>query len=100
MAKRKKSAKGIPVKTDPASVEKETIERVSHTLAKIGNFLARWDASDIKPTNMLPEVVKIRRFRDALLNWQRIAMRARGEVDEESRMRRLHDFVLICDSYS
>lgn len=100
MAKSKKSAKGIPVRADAASVEKETIRRVDRTIATIGKFLAKWDDSDIKPRNMLPEIVKIRKFQDALMNWQRIAVRAQGGGDEESRMRRLHDFVVICDSYS
>jgi len=100
MAKSKKSAKGIPVRADTVSVEKETIRRVDRTIATIGRFLAKWDASDIKPKNMLPEIVRIRKFHDALLNWQRMAVRAQGEGDEESSLRRLHDFVVICDSYS
>ncbi len=100
MAKSKKSAKGIPVRADAVSVEKETIRRVDRTIATIGKFLAKWDASDIKPKSMLPEIVKIRKFHDALLGWQREAVRAQGKEDEESRLRRLHDFVVMCNSYS
>jgi hypothetical protein len=100
MAKKNKSAKGIPVRADAASVEKETIRRVDRTIATIGKFLAKWDASDIKPKNMLPEIVRIRKFHDALLSWQRDAVRAQGREDEESRLRRLHDFVVMCNSYS
>lgn len=95
-----KAGRRIPVRTDTVSVEKDTIRRVNHTIATIESFLVKWDASDIKPRNMFPEVVKIRKFRDALLNWQRGAVRAQEGEDEESRLRRLQDFVVICNSYS
>ena len=104
MAKRrnpkKAAAKKIPVRTDTVSVENETIKRVNHTIATIERFLAKWNASDIKPRNMLPEIVKIRKFHYALSNWQSGAVRAQGRENEESRLRRLQDFVAICNSYS
>ncbi len=96
----KEAAKRIPIKTDIVSVEAETIKRVNKTIATIEEFLARWDASSIKPDDMFPQVVKIRQFHDALLGWQKTAVRAQGRETEESRLKRLRDFVLIIRSYS
>ncbi len=97
---RKETEKRIPVKTDMASVEAETIKRVNKTLSSIEEFLARWDASGVKPDDMFPQVVKIRQFHDALLGWQKTAVKAQGRETEESRLKRLRDFVLIIRSYS
>ncbi|MCI0504245.1 hypothetical protein L0Y65_06075 [Candidatus Micrarchaeota archaeon] len=92
--------KKVPVRTDSASVEDETIRRVNKTLTSIEDFLARWDAAKTKPDDMFPGVVKMRQFRDALSLWQREAVKAKGRKDEESRIKRLKDFVLICRMYS
>jgi hypothetical protein len=98
MPKKKTSRKKIPVKTDVASVEKETIKRVGRAISVIENFLAKWDSSFAKPGSMLPQITRIKRFHDALVKWQREAMRSQG--DEEKSLRRLHDFVTICHTYS
>ena len=49
---------------------------------------------------MYPHVQKIKRFQDALTTWQKEALRARSKADDETRMKRLRDFVLICRTYS
>jgi len=90
----------VPKKTDISSVEEATIERVNRTLTSIEGFLAKWDASSIKPDDMFPQIVKVRQFRDALHNWQREALKARGGWNEQSSMRRLREFVLLCRTYS
>ncbi len=109
MAKRKPAPKasiyrkdvaGIPTRTDPVSVEEETIRRVDRTLGTIGDFLARWSSSGLKPESMYPHVQRIKRFQQALTSWQREAVRARSRADDEARMKRLRDFVLICRTYS
>jgi hypothetical protein len=97
---RSASERRIPDKRNMTSVEETTISRVDRTISTIEEFLARWDASKIKPDDMFPQVVKIKRFKDALLAWQKEAVRARGKADDESRMKRLRDFVLICRTYS
>ncbi len=90
----------MPVKTDIASVEDETMKRVNHTITTIEDFLAKWDASKIKPDDMFPQILKIRQFHDALSGWQRDALKARGKEGEGGRIKRLRDFVLICRTYS
>lgn len=96
----KKDVAGIPVRTDPVSVEEETIRRVDKTLGAIGDFLSRWDSSGLKPESMYPHVQRMKRFKEALVGWQKEAVKARSRADEESRMKRLRDFVLICRTYS
>jgi hypothetical protein len=96
----RKNVKRVPVKTDSVSVEEQTIRRVNKTLTSIENFLARWDASRMKPDEMLPQIIKIRQFRQALERWQTEAVKSKGSSDEQSRIRRLRDFVLICRTYS
>jgi hypothetical protein len=90
----------VPKKTDISSVEEATIERVNRTLTSIEGFLAKWDSSNIKPDDLFPQVVKVRQFRDALHNWQREALKSRGAWNEQSSMRRLREFVLLCRTYS
>ncbi len=97
---RKETGRRIPVKTDMASVEAETVKRVNRTITTLEEFLARWDASGVKPDDMFPQVVKIRQFHDALLGWQKGAVRAQGRETDESRLKRLREFVLIIRSYS
>ncbi|HSB47405.1 MAG TPA: hypothetical protein VLD37_05300 [Candidatus Bilamarchaeum sp.] len=96
----RKNVRRIPVKTDSVSVEEQTIKRVNRTLTTIDNFLAKWDASKIKPDPMLPQIIKIRQFKEALEKWQTEAVKAKGGGDEPTRIRRLRDFVLICRMYS
>jgi hypothetical protein len=90
---------GVPVRMDSASIEEQTLERVDRTMANIEDFLSRWEAVR-KPDALFPQVAKIRRFRDALGAWRRMALRGRGKKDDEARMHRLRDFVLICRTYS
>jgi len=85
---------------DSASIEEQTLERVDRTLATIDNFLSRWDSARNRPDAMFPEIVKIRRFKEALSAWQRLSLKAKKKDDEENRIRRLRDFVMICRTYS
>ncbi|MBD3210606.1 hypothetical protein GF318_04470 [Candidatus Micrarchaeota archaeon] len=104
MAKKKPSEKSskkkVPKKTDIASVEKETIERVNRTISSIEEFLAKWEASKIKPDVMLPQVERIREFREALEKWEKKAVKGQTKKNEKARLKRLHDFVTICRTYS
>jgi hypothetical protein len=97
---RKEAVRKVPMKTDMASVEEETIKRVNKTITTLEEFLVRWDASSLKPDDMFPQVIKIRHFHDSLLNWQKAAVKSHGRESEQSRLKRLRDFVLICRSYS
>ena len=90
----------IPVKNDISSVEEETIKRVDRTLTSIETFLAKWDHSRIKPDDMIPQIAKIRQFHDALSRWQTEAVKGKGKNSEETKVKRLRDFVLICRTYS
>jgi hypothetical protein len=96
----KANPKNVPVRTDSAALEEQTISRVERTVRALGDFLARWDSSESKPDSMFPEVVKIRKFHDLLSEWQKDALSARGKGDEKSRLKRLRDFVVLCKMYS
>jgi hypothetical protein len=103
MAKKKaakikpKKVLGIPRKMDVASIEAETIKRVAKTISTFENFLTKWDASKTKPSVMYQHVLKIRKFHHALTVWQKTAGK---KADDETRTRRLQNFVFICRSYS
>lgn len=86
-------------KNDINSVEDETMKRVAKTLQTINDFLSRWDEASA-PDDLIPQIAKIRKFRDALSDWKEQAIRTRNREPEEARMRRLQEFVLICQSYS
>ncbi|MBU0532449.1 hypothetical protein KKB44_03065 [Candidatus Micrarchaeota archaeon] len=96
--KKKISKKKIPVKTDAASVEKNTINRVNHTITVIEKFLAKWEASKVKSRSMEPQIEKIRKFHDELVEWQKKAVK--GKDNEKARLERLQDFVLMCKEYT
>lgn len=97
---KEKKVKKVPRRLDIDSVEEDTMKRVGHTLKIIEGFLAKWDAAKARPEDLLPQIMKIRKFHDALQTWQRDAVRTRGKEDDDARMRRLRDFVLICQTYS
>jgi hypothetical protein len=96
---RREAVKNIPVKTDISSVEEETIKRASRTISAIEAFLAKWDASKVKPDDMFPQIAKIRQFHDTLVSWQKEALKTKGRTDEESSVKRLRELVLICRTY-
>ena len=100
MAKKKSSKKGIsiPVRTDVSSVEAETIKRADHTIAVIEDFLGKWESSRIKNKVMVPQIDRIKKFHKELIRWKNDAMESKG--NDESKLKRLHDFVLICKNYS
>ncbi len=97
---RKAGPKDVPVKTDSAALEEQTIARVERTIRTLEEFLSRWDSAVTKPDSMFPEVVKIRKFHDLLIDWRDDALSARGKGDEKSRVKRLRDFVVLCKMYS
>lgn len=90
----------VPVKTDISSVEADTIQRANHTITAIEDFLARWDASQIKEEMLVPEVEKVKGFQKELVKWQKRAVKEHGKSTDRARLKRLHDFVMICRNYS
>lgn len=100
MVKKKSTAGKVPRKLDLNSVENETMERVERTLKNIDGFLSKWNKATTKPDDMFPQIMKIKKFHDALESWRRDAIKTKGKEKEDARMRRLQDFVLICDTYS
>ena len=81
------------------SVEEETMKRVAKTLSTINEFLNKWDEASA-PDDLIPQIVKIRKFRDALSSWKEQALKTKGKEPDETMMRRLQEFVLICQTYS
>jgi ribosomal protein S15P/S13E len=101
MARKKKgSRKKVPVKTDINSVEKDTVKRVNRTIETIENFLAKWNASGVKPEDMIPHIERIKKFHDELLGWQKDAQKQHGRESEVEKLRRLEAFINICNNYS
>src|SRR5271157_1593791 len=98
--KARTAGNGIPKRSDIFSVEEATIARVSRAISTIEDFLARWDATRTRPDDMFPQVVKVKQFHGALLNWQKDALKSMGKDDDEARLRRLRDFVMLCRTYS
>lgn len=92
--------KAVRARVDVGAVEDETIRRVSRTISTVEDFLAKWDAASLKPDSMFPHVARIRKFHGELVGWQRAALKAKGREGEESQIRRLHDFVVLCQTYS
>jgi len=90
----------VPTKVDSAALEDQTIMKVDRTLDTIGDFLSKWEAAREKPSGMIPEIVKVRRFHEALGAWKKDAVKAKGKGTEQARLRRLRDFVIICRTYS
>ena len=95
-----KAGRKVPVKTDTAAMEEQTIERAGRTIRALEEFLGRWDSADSRPDGMFPQVMRIRQFCMMLKSWYNDALAGKGNGDEESRMRRLRDFVLLCSTYS
>lgn len=75
----------------------KTMKRVDLTLKKIGDFLKKWESVDAKPDQMVPEISRLKRFRDALAQWKRQAGSSKSEAEREKLIR---EFVLICETYS
>jgi hypothetical protein len=98
--KGKSTKRKVPVKTDISSVEEDTIKRANHTITAIEDFLARWDASGIRQEIMVPEVERVKSFHKELVKWQKKALKEHSKSTDKARLKRLHDFVMICRNYS
>ena len=100
----KSASNSDPEKKDSASdisiVEEETIKRVNKTMKSIDEFLAKWDSSKVKAEEMIPQVAKIKEFHKVLSKWQHDAVMSKGRGSNAERMKRLKEFVLICETYS
>jgi len=94
-----KKVLSVPRRMDSASVEAETIKRVTKTISTLENFLTKWDRAKLKPKEMYPHVTKIRKFHTELVAWRKKASSSKN-VDEEMRARRLRNFIFICKTYS
>lgn len=81
------------------SVEEETMRRVQKTLITINEFLSMWNEA-AAPDDYIPQIAKIRKFRDALTKWKKEAIETKGKENPDARFRRLQEFVLICQTYS
>ncbi len=97
---RQSGIKGIPKKVDLLSVENAAIERAGKAISNISGFLERWNNARQKPEGMLPQVMRMRVFRDALLAWQKEAARQKGRGNDGAREQRLRQFVVLCESFS
>jgi len=93
-------ARKIPMKTDFKSLENEALKRVDHTLLVMTAFLARWGSLRDKPSGVIPQIARIRKFQSELSSWRKETVRMFGMDDNDARIRRMQQFVDICRSYS
>ncbi len=83
------------------AVGKETMERAARTLSALRVAIASWNTSPDKPEELRPKFQKYRLLHDALLGWQRKALKVvgrKGAFDE--KVETLWEFVDICQTYA
>lgn len=82
-------------------VERETIDKVNHTITVLEGVMATWDAAKEKPLEMSDRFDQYRRFLDALLDWESRALKARSKGETfQNRVNRLREFVDMCYAYA
>lgn len=80
--------------------ESRAIEKVSHTLSTIENAIAVWDAAKNKPVHLRARVDRLRQIHEALVRWERKALKAKAEQPSlEQRMCLMHEFSEMCSSF-
>lgn len=99
----KKAEQTVPAgqkvsESDIKQMEKLTVQRVNNTLKVIENALETWDASQSKPQDLFPRVVKLKEFHNALTEWNRKMQQTR-EADVDTKVGVLREFVDICYRY-
>jgi hypothetical protein len=91
VSRARRSPGGNAGKKSLSSMEHEAAARAGLTISAIDDFLSAYDRARLKPSGILPQVMRLKGFRDALRGWRE------GEGGAEARLREL---ALICESYS
>lgn len=82
-------------------IEKETIAEVSRAITVLESVLAQWDALDKKPKELRDEFVNYKRFHEELTEWETQILRSAGEeMKLDERIKRLSEFVRICNAHA
>jgi len=81
------------------ALEQETEQKVSQTMSAIESAVESWKAAGKKPENLRLTIVKLQRFYDELVKWEKKSLERRKEKDLDARITRLREFTEICARY-
>jgi hypothetical protein len=81
-------------------LEKETMDKVNHTISALETAMATWDAAGRKPPELKPKFVRYKLVHEILTRWQTKALRSMGRsTNIDERVGLLREFVDICKTY-
>jgi hypothetical protein len=81
------------------ALEEETEHKVSQTMSAIESAVETWRAAGKKPPTLRPKIVRLQRFYDELVKWEKKSLLKKKENNLNSRIKRLREFVEICSKY-
>lgn len=82
-------------------MEKQALDKANKAISAIENAIAVWEASQDKPEDLKPRMIRLKYFYDALSNWEKKLLRSMGRKDQVGeRVERLKEFTEICLTYS
>ena len=80
-------------------LEEETEHKVSQTMSVIELAVEAWKAAGKKPPSIRTKIVRLQRFYDELVKWEKKSLMKKKESTLTSRIKRLSEFVDICARY-
>jgi hypothetical protein len=82
-------------------MERQALEKANKAISAIENAIAVWEASQEKPDDLKPRMIRLKYFYDALSNWEKKLLKSMGRKDQVGeRVERLKEFTDICLTYS
>jgi hypothetical protein len=81
------------------ALEEETEHKVSQTMSAIESAVAAWEAAGKKPPSLRTKILRLQRFYDALIKWEKKSLLKKKEKNLDVRIKRLKEFVEICARY-
>jgi hypothetical protein len=87
--------------SDIDDMEKQALDKANKAISAIENAIAVWEASQDKPEDLKPRMIRLKYFYDALSNWEKKLLKSMGRQDQVGeRVERLKEFTEICLTYS
>ena len=82
-------------------MERQALDKANKAISAIENAIAVWEASQDKPEDLKPRMIRLKYFYDALSNWEKKLLKSMGRKDQiGERVERLKEFTDICLTYS
>jgi hypothetical protein len=108
MVKKVPAVSGTPKKvgqdysiSDVEEMEKLTLDKANKAISAIENAIAVWDASNDKPEDLKPRMVRLKYFYEAITGWEKKMLQTMGKKELIGpRVERLKEFTEICYAYS